>query len=203
MSAEQGTVAWLHEKCGNVGASRVADVMAKIKTGEAAARRNYRAELVCELLTGEPQESYCSPEMQRGIELEPFARAAYEIRMGVMVDKTGFVVHPTIARAGASPDGLVGDDGLLEIKCPKTATHIDYLLGKVPPSDYQPQMLWQMSCTGRQWCDFLSYDPRLPEPLQCFLVRFMRDDKRIAEMEDAVIQFNREIDEVIAKLRAL
>lgn len=203
MSAEQGTAEWLHEKCGNVGASRIADVMEKIKSGEAAARRNYRAELICELLTGQSQDSYCSPEMQRGTELEPFARAAYEIRKGVMVDQTGFVMHPTVKRAGASPDGLVGEDGLLEIKCPKTATHIDYLLNGTVPSDYQPQMLWQMACTGRQWCDFLSYDPRLPEALQIFLVRLMRDNDRIAEMEKAVVQFNQEIDEVIERLKTL
>lgn len=203
MSAEQGTIEWLHEKCGNVGASRIIDVMAKIKTGEAAARRNYRAELVCELLTGTTQESFCSAEMQRGLDLEPFARAAYEVRTNVMVEKTGFVLHPKVPRAGASPDGLVDENGLVEIKCPKTATHIDYLLGGVAPSEYQPQMLWQMACTGRQWCDFLSYDDRLPPELQVFLVRFLRDDKRIIEMEDAVIAFNREVDETIAKLRAL
>jgi putative phage-type endonuclease len=203
MSAEQGTSEWLQEKCGNVGASRVADVMAKIKSGEAAGRRNYRAELVCELLTGASQDFYCSAEMQWGIDTEPFARAAYEISRGVMVDKTGFVMHPNVPRAGASPDGLVGEDGLVEIKCPKTATHIDNLLGKVAPAQYQLQMLWQMACTGRQYCDFVSFDPRLPDALQLFVVRFPRDEKRIAEMEDAVIQFNKEVDEVLEQLRAL
>jgi putative phage-type endonuclease len=203
MSAEQGTAEWLHDKCGNVGASRLNDVMAKIGKGEAATRRNYRAELVCELLTGKSQESYCSPDMQRGIELEPLARAAYEVYQNVMVDQTGFVMHPTVPRSGASPDGLIGEDGLVELKCPKTANHIDYLLGKVPPTQYQPQMLWQMACTGRQWCDFVSYCPDLPEPLQLFVVRFPRDNGRIEEMEKEVTQFNAEVDEIITKLRAI
>lgn len=203
MSAAQGTAEWMAEKCGNVGASRVADVMAKIKTGEAAARRNYRAEIVCELLTGKVQESYCSPDMQRGTDLEPLARAAYEISRNVMVEQSGFILHPTVSRSGASPDGLVGEDGLCEIKCPKAATHIDYILDGVVPSQYQPQMLWQMACTRRKWCDFVSYHPELPEELQLFVVRFLRDDKRIAELEDAVTQFNKEVDETLAKLRSV
>ena len=181
----------------------MADVMAKIKTGEAAARRNYRAELICELLTGKPTESYCSPDMQRGIEMEPLARAAYEIKHNVMVEQAGFIVHPTVPRSGCSPDGLIGEDGLTEIKCPKAATHLDYVLDGVAPAQYQTQMLWQMACTGRKYCDFVSYHPEFPEELQLFVVRFHRDDKRIAELEDAVTQFNREIDEVLVRLRSI
>lgn len=199
----QGTPEWHAARAGKVTASRLVDVLATIKSGESAARRNYRAELVCEILTGKVQDSFISSDMQRGIELEPLARAAYEVAKGLMVEQIGFVLHPSIVRSGASPDGLVGDDGLLEIKCPKTANHIDYLLKGVSPSEYQPQMLWQMACTGCQWCDFVSYCPDLPEPLQLFVVRFLRDNERIAEMEKKVTQFNAEVDEIITKLRAL
>ena len=199
----QGSEEWKLLRLGKVTASRIADVMTKVKSGEAAARRNYRAELVCQLLTGESQENFCTTDMQRGLDLEPFARAAYEVKTGMLVDQVAFVPHPSIDRASASPDGLIGEDGLVEIKCPKTANHIDYLLGKVPPTQYQPQMLWQMACTGRQWCDFVSYCPDLPEPLQLFVVRFPRDNGRIEEMEKEVTQFNAEVDEIITKLRAI
>lgn len=197
----QGTQEWLQLRAGKVTASRIADVAAKIKTGESASRRNYKAQIVVERLTGLPCESgYISKEMQWGTENEPFARAAYEIRSGAMVDQVGFVDHPTIDRSGASPDGLVGDDGMVEIKCPNTATHIEYILGKEAPAEYQQQMLWQMDCTGRQWVDFVSYDPRLPEHLQLFVVRFVRDNERIKQLESEVVKFNAEVDEIIAKL---
>jgi len=166
--------------------------MAKIKTGEAAARRDYRAQLVAEILTGKPQESgFVNAEMQWGTENEPLARAAYEIAKEVMVDTVGLVLHPKIERAAASPDGLTAD-GLLEVKCPKTATHLQYVLAGTPPAQYQAQMLWQMACTERAYCDFVSFDPRLPEDLQLFVVRFERDDKRIKDMEDEVTAFLKE-----------
>lgn len=196
----QGSQEWLQSRAGKVTASRIVDVMAKIKTGEAAARRDYKAQIVAEILTGTPQESgFINAEMQWGTEQEPVARAAYEALTGSMVDQVGLVVHPRIDRAAASPDGLVGAD-LLEIKCPKTATHLTYLLDGVPPSKYQPQMLWQMACTGAGWCDFVSFDPRLPEELQLFVVRFERDNKRIAEMEAEVTAFLGEVDSILDKL---
>lgn len=197
----QGSIEWLQARAGKVTASRMGDVMAKIKTGEAAARRDYKAQLVAEILTGRPQESgFVNAEMQWGTENEPFARAAYELAKGVMVDTVGLVLHPTIERAAASPDGIVGD-GLIEAKCPKTATHLQYLLAGVAPAQYQPQMLFQMACTEAAWCDFVSFDPRLPENLQLFVVRFERDDQRIAEMEGEVIILLREIDALVAKLK--
>ena len=199
----QGSVDWFAARIGKVTASRLADVMAKIKSGEAAARANYRAELVAERLTGVQAESYTSPDMERGTEMEPFARAAYEAHRLVMVDQVGFIDHPTIPNTGASPDGLVGDKGLLEIKVPKTATHVGYLTAGVVPSKYQPQMLWQMACTGREWCDFVSYEPRLPGNLALFVVRFERDDKRIYEMESEVLLFLNEIEQTIDKLNKL
>ena len=188
-------------RAGKVTASRVSDVLAKIKTGEAAARRDYRAQLVAEILTGRPQEDgYINAEMQWGTDQEPLARSAYEMAKDVLVDQIGFVLHPTIDRAGASPDGVTGKVGL-EIKCPKTATHLQYLLDGVVPSKYQPQMLWQMACAERPWCDFVSYDPRLPSDMQLFVVRFNRDEKRITEMEAEVKVFLDEVDAMLANLK--
>lgn len=198
----QGSAEWLQSRAGKVTASRIADVMAKIKTGEAAARRDYKAQIVAEILTGKPQESgFTNEAMQWGTATEPAARTAYEAISGTLVDTVGLVLHPAIDRAAASPDGLAGD-GLLEIKCPKTATHLQYLLAGVAPAQYQMQMLWQMACTERAWCDFVSFDPRLPEDLQLLIVRFERDDKRIAEIETEVRLFLSEVDETIAKLKA-
>ena len=199
----QGSADWFAARIGKVTASRLSDVMATIKSGEAAARANYRAELVAERLTGVQAESYTSPDMERGTEMEPFARAAYEAHRLVMVDQVGFIDHPTIPFTGASPDGLVGDNGLLEIKVPKTATHIGYLTAGVVPSKYQPQMLWQMACTGREWCDFVSYEPRLSGNLALFVVRFMRDDTRIKEMEAEVSKFLNEVEQTIEKLKKI
>jgi len=198
----QGSAEWLQSRAGKVTASRIADVMAKIKTGEAASRRDYKAQIVAEILTGKPQEDgFTNSAMQWGTEQEPFARSAYEVASDLMVDTVGLVLHPAIDRAAASPDGLAGD-GLLEIKCPKTATHLQYLLAGVAPAQYQMQMLWQMACTERAWCDFVSFDPRLPEDLQLLIVRFERDDKRIAEIETEVKLFLSEVDETIEKLKA-
>ena len=198
----QGSEEWLGARAGKITASRVSDVQAKIKTGEAAARRDYKAQIVAEILTGKPQESgFTNEVMQWGTATEPAARVAYEAITGTLVDQVGLVLHPTIERAAASPDGLVGG-GLLEIKCPKTATHLQYVLAGVVPAQYQPQMLWQMACTETAWCDFVSFDPRLPADLQLLVVRFERDDKRIKEMEDEVTAFLSEVDEIIAKLKA-
>ena len=199
----QGTQEWLSARAGKVTASRISDVLSKIKTGEAAARRDYKAQLVAEILTGRPQEDgYINAEMQFGLDTEPAARAAYEAQEGVLVEQVGLVVHPRIERAAASPDGLVGDSGLMEIKCPKVATHLTYLLDGVVPAKYQPQMLWQMACCERAWCDFVSFRPDLPPELQLFKVRFPRDDKRITEMEAETIIFLQEVDGLVEKLKA-
>ena len=196
----QGSAEWLASRAGRVTASRIADVLARIKNGEAAARRDYRAQIVAEILTGKPQDSgFINDEMRWGVEQELFARAAYEVATDTLVDKVGLVLHPEIDRAAASPDGLAGD-GLVEIKCPKTATHLEYLLAGEVPSKYRPQMLWQMACTERAWCDFVSFDPRLPQDLQLFKVRLERDDKAIKDMETEVRKFLEEVDEVIEKL---
>jgi putative phage-type endonuclease len=190
---------------GKVTASKVADVLAKVKSGEAASVKNYRAQLVVERLTGCKEETYTNAAMQRGIDLEASARECYEFISGNTVEQIAFIDHPTIPMSGASPDGLVGTDGLVEIKCPSTATHIEYLLGGIPPAQYLPQMLWQMACAGpdRKWCDFVSYDPRLPEEMQLFVARLHRDDTTIATMETEVVAFLKTVDDTIAKLRAL
>lgn len=200
MSAPQSTQEWLMERAGCLTASAIADMLAKTKTSESASRANLRARLVAERLTGLPQESFSSPAMKWGNEQEPFARAAYEIKSGNLVDQVGLVMHPSIQFAGASPDGLIDDCGLVEIKCPNTATHIEYLLSGAPPKKYHPQMLWQMECTGRQWCDFVSFDPRMPESMQLFVARFERDDAALGEIRKEAIAFLSEVDDLIEQL---
>jgi putative phage-type endonuclease len=199
---EQRTPEWYAARLGKVTASRVADVTAKTRSGYGASRANYMAELIVERLTGLPTERYQNESMIWGTNTEPLARAAYEVRQGALVDEVGFVPHPSIAAAGCSPDGLIGVDGLLEIKCPNTATHINYMLEADAPSKYWPQMQWQMACTGRQWVDFVSFDPRMPENMQYAVRRVDRDDKAIAELESEVIKFLNELDEKIVALKA-
>ena len=197
----QGTDAWHLARLGRVTASRIADVLATVKSGEAAARANYRAELVAERLTGKRQESYSNAAMQWGTETEPLARVWYESEVGVVVQETGFVEHPTIAMSGASPDGLVADSGLVEIKCPNTQTHIETMLAKRVPPRYTPQIHWQMACTGRGWCDFVSFDPRLPEQTQIFIKRVERDEKYIKDtLEPEVIRFLEEVEKTVEQL---
>jgi putative phage-type endonuclease len=197
---EQRSDAWFEARIGKVTASRVADVLAKTKTGYSATRDNYMAQLVCERLTGQKGESFTNAAMQWGTETEPLARISYEVSRNVLVDEVGFVPHPTIEMAGASPDGLVGDDGLLEIKCPNTATHIETLLSQTVPGKYNTQMQFQMACTGRSWCDFVSFDNRLPAELQLFVKRVPRDNMYIRLMEEEIIKFLNELDIKIAQL---
>ena len=197
---DQGSEAWFQVRIGKVTASRVADIIAKTKSGYSTSRDNYMAQLVCERLTNQKAESFTNAAMQHGTETEPLARAAYEALKDVLVDEVGFVPHPSIKMAGASPDGLVGDDGLLEIKCPNTATHIDTLLSESVPTKYFTQMQFQMACTGREWCDFVSFDNRLPEELQLFVKRVPRDDVYIRLIEAEIVQFIAELDDKINKL---
>jgi putative phage-type endonuclease len=197
---EQRSIEWFAIRLGKVTASRVADVIAKTKTGYSTSRENYMAQLVCERMTGTMGESFSSTAMQWGTDQEPLARAAYEAAADVLVDEIGFVVHPTIANAGASPDGLVGDVGLIEIKCPNTATHIDTVLSDKVPSKYITQMQWQMACTGRKWCDFVSFDPRMPEGLQLFIQRVDFDAEYVKMLEAEITGFLAELETKIEKL---
>jgi len=188
-------------RAGKVTASRVVDVLSKVKSGESAGRKNLKMDLVAERLTGKPTDSFTNSAMQWGTEQEPFARIAYEAYRNLFVEQIPFMDHPTIEWFGCSPDGLVGEDGLIEIKCPSTTTHIEYLQEGKPPSRYVPQMMAQMACTGRKWCDFASFDPRMPEELQLFVVRLNRDDAYIQEMEAEVKKFLDEVEQVLAQLK--
>ena len=194
---EQGTHEWKLARLGHVSGSSVADVMAKGKSGEAITRKKYKTRLVAERLTNEVSESYTNASMEWGITTEPMARQAYEVSHETFVDKTGFWKHPTIKWLGCSPDGLVGDDGLVEIKCPNTTTHIDYLWADEVPSEYYKQIQCQLWVTGRQWCDFISYDPRLPKKNQLFVKRCNRDETLIATMEVEVLAFLGEVEVMI------
>lgn len=200
----QGSEAWFAARLGKVTASRVADVVARTKTGYGASRANYMAELIAERLTQTQAERFTNAAMQWGTDKEPEARAAYVFMRDLDVTEVGFVAHPSIAMSGASPDGLVAADGLVEIKCPNTATHLDTLLEQSVPAKYVTQMQWQMACTGRAWCDFVSFDPRMPEGrMRLFVQRIHRDDARIAELETEVAAFLAELDEKVSALRAL
>ena len=198
----QRSEAWHQLRVGKVTASRVADIIAKTKTGPSASRENYLAQLVCERLTGKPAESYSNSAMQWGTETEPFARAAYEARMDILVTEVGFIDHPWIPLSGASPDGLASE-GMVEIKCPNTATHIETLLTKTVPAKYITQMMWQMACAGRPWCDFVSFDPRLPEKHQLFIKRINYDPEMVNLLENSVIQFLGDVDLKIQQLESL
>lgn len=201
MTVIQGSPEWFMQRLGKVTASRLADVVAKLKTGEAASRAGYRAELVAERLTGKQTEGFSNSSMKWGTECEPLARAAYEAEMGVFVTETAMLPHPTIAMTGASPDGLVGEDGQIEAKCPETKNHIDTILSGKAPAKYIPQMQWQMACTGRAWCDFISFDPRMPADMQLFVVRVVRDDALIKDYEMEVIKFLAEVDNTVLQLQ--
>ena len=198
---EQRTEEWFAARLGKVTASRVADVLAKIKSGESASRKNYKMELVVQRLTGKQGESFTNAAIEHGVTNEPFARMAYEAHTGTFVKEEGFVDHPTIEGFGCSPDGIVGE-GLIEIKCPNTATHIETVLENKAPSKYIPQMQCQMACTGAKWCDFVSFDPRLPEDLQLFVGRVERDQEYIDAMEVEVKQFLSEVLDLFNQLKA-
>ena len=199
----QRTAEWEMARLGKATASRIADVIARTKSGYAASRANYAAQLISERLTGVKAEAFESAAMRWGQEKEAEALEVYAFEEDADVTQVGFLDHPRIQMAGASPDGLVADDGLIEIKCPLTATHIETLLGQAPPSRYLAQMQWQMAVSGRAWCDFVSYDPRLPLSMRLFVRRIPRDDRLIAELEREVVRFLSEIDQVIAKLENL
>jgi len=199
----QGSPEWFAARAGKVTASKVADIMARTKSGPSASRANYAAQLVAERLTGKVEETFKNAAMIWGTEQEPYAREAYEYQAGVFVTEVGFVDHPVIAMTGASPDGLVGDDGLLEIKCPNTSTHLETLTGQKVPSKYMTQIQWQIACTGRAWCDFASFDPRMPAHMRLWVQRVPRDDAMIAELEAEVTAFLAEVETTVADLSRL
>lgn len=201
---EQGSEAWHAIRLGKVTASRVADATDLLKSGKPGAKREtYLGELIAERLTGAAVMKFQNDLMRWGKEQEPQARSLYEFMFNVEVEQIAFIDHPTIDMAGASPDGLVGAEGLVEIKCPSTATHIDTLLRQEIPAEHVKQMAWQMACTGRQWCDFVSYDPRLPPHMALFVKRFEPAPEDIAALETDVRAFLAEVDAKVDALRAL
>lgn len=197
----QGTEEWKAARLGRLTASRIAKALARTKTGWGASRANLRAELVCERLTGVPQDTYINAAMQWGTDHEPAARAAYEFYRDVDVVTVGFIDHPRILMSGASPDGLVGTDGLVEFKCPNTATHIETLSGAQVADEYRKQVMWQMACTGRQWADIASFDPRMPAEMQLHVTRIQRCEESIAQLEDEAIVFLTEVENICTQLR--
>lgn len=193
--AEQRSPEWFAARLGRVTGSRAADMLASIKSGEAAARRDYRMELVTERLTGRPAEDgYVNADMQRGVELEPEARAAYEALTGVLVDQSGFLAHDELM-AGCSLDGHVGAfDGILEIKCPRAANHFATLrAGGVPPR-YLPQITHNLWITGARYADFVSYCPLFPEKLQLYVCQVKAADLDLAGYERKLRAFLTEVD---------
>ena len=200
---EQGTPEWLMARLGKITASKVAEVLAITKNGPSERRTKYLWQLVSERLTGDFTRTYTNDAMLWGIENEPIAREFYEALNDVKVEQVGLYVHPRFDFAAASPDGLVGDDGLIEIKCLTTVNHIRAIYDNQPPKDYLPQVHWQMACTGRQWCDLTLFDPRVPLEMQLHTFRIERNDEEIEKMEDHVLTFNGEIEGIIAKLRSM
>lgn len=200
---EQGTEEWFQARMGKVTASRVSDVMAQIKSGESASRRNYRMELLCQRLTGKSEDFFVSAPMQRGTDLEPIARGTYEGETGCLVEEIGFIVHPTLIDLGASPDGLVGDDGMLEIKCPNTATHIAFLMDGIIKPQYEWQMTAQMVCAGRKWCDFVSFDDRLPQELAYRCIRYELEELKAGLMITEIISFIAELGRLEIQMKEM
>lgn len=196
---------WVKARLGSLGASSLHEAVARTKTGWGASRANRRAALIIERLTGAPQDTYQNAAMLQGIEMEPEARSAYAFYKDVDVIEVGLIRHPSIAWTHASPDGLVGEDGMLEIKAPQAAAHLATLLGEPIPEKYLIQMQWQMCCAGRAWCDFASFNRSFPEHMRLWIKRIQRDDKRIAELEDQVREFLAEVQvtmEVLGRLAA-
>ena len=201
---EQRTDDWFAARLGKVTASSLHKVLARTKTGYGADRANYLTQLVLERVTNSKAEGYINAEMQWGIDQEPFARAAYEAHTGVLVDEIGFMPHPTIEMSGASPDGLVGDSGMVEIKCPSSKTALECWLSDDPvESKYFAQMQWQMACAGRDWCDYVVFDPRMPQKAQLFIYRVNRDNEWLASTEKEVVKFLAEVDAKVAALRKI
>ena len=201
---EQRSPEWFAQRLGKVTASRINDVLATLKNGnEAASRRAYRFQLALERLTGKQEQGFSSAAMQWGTDCEPLAVAAYEAHTGCIVAQAEFVQHPALSMAGASPDGLLGANGLLEIKCPNSATHFEWMLAGQVPAEHQNQMLWQMACTGRAWCDFVSYDPRMPDYAALFIKRLERDDARIEIITKGVVALLDEVQQLCSQIEAM
>lgn len=194
---------WFAIKAGKVSASRIVDIMKGVKGAYLASREDYKIELVYEILTGKKEESFISDDMQRGIDLEDMARSTYEATTGNLVDEVGFITHDHINNFGCSPDGLVGQNGGIEIKCPKGKNHLKSILKGFVKRDYIFQMQTLMMVDNRQWCDYVSYDPDAPENLQLYIKRIIRDETLIMEIEFEVKKFQTELQEMLKKLKSI
>jgi len=198
---EQRTDEWLQARVGHITGSRMADVISKIKTGESQTRINYKTQLVTERLTNQPVQTYFNNAMQQGIDREPDARMLYELENKIDVEEVGFIKHPNLAWSGVSVDGLVGTDGIIEIKSPLETTHTNTLLKKQAPKKYYPQMQWGLCVTQRNFCDFVSYNPAFPDDLKLFVIRVERDDDYIKMLEEEVVKFNEEIEQLLNSIK--
>lgn len=196
----QGTPEWLAARAGSLGASSIGDALAKTRTGWGASRANLHSRLVTERITGKPVETFTNAAMQRGTELEPQARAMYSFRQGVDVQEVGIIPHPSIKHSHCSPDGMVGSDGMVEIKCCGATRHIELLTGSAPEDRYIKQCLWQLACTGRQWVDLTYFHPDFPDEMQMFVHRVERDAELIADIETEVFKFLAEVAATVDRL---
>ena len=200
---EQRTDEWFKARLGKVTASRVSDVLAKIKSGEAAVRKNYKMQLATERLTNQKTDTYINQAMQDGIDREDTAREIYEIVRDIKVEQVGFIDHPTIKMSGCSPDGKIPDNGVLEIKCPVETTHTTNLLERKLPSRYVSQVQWQIACTGADYANFVSYNPNFEPKLQLMYVEVERDNEYIEMLEEEVSIFLAEVDDIVNVLKEL
>lgn len=201
IAVEQGTDAWFAMRLGKVTASRVADVMAKTKTGVAASRQNYLIELALQRVTGVFEQGFTTQAMQDGIDREAQARVLYEVTTGEFVDQAPFVDHPTIQGFGASPDGLVNFNGLCEIKCRGNAGHWEVIKTGEIPKKYWIQQQAQLACTAREWNDYVGYNPNFPDKSKLYVQRVYRDEAFIADMETQIKQFLIEVEEEVKLMK--
>jgi putative phage-type endonuclease len=192
---EQRTPDWIAARRGLCTGSRVKELF-----GTKAARTTYMHQLVAERMTDVAAEFFVNDAMKHGTEQEPFAREEYEAKTGEIVSEVGFVLHPTIEFFGASPDGLIGDDGLIEIKCPTTVKYVSWVIDNEIPKEHKPQMIAQLVCTGRKWCDFVAYDPRIKVGPKIWIKRFTPTEKEREEVEEVVSQFLQEVDDLFTKV---
>jgi putative phage-type endonuclease len=203
----QGSPEWMALRVGKIGGSRIADLLTEGRSGaESLTRRKYKNELIRERLTGRKLDTYKTPAMQRGIDLEPMARAWYEVKYNTFVDQVAIVLHPSINGGQCSPDGIVeATNSLIEIKIPNPENHLDNILtGGKQLEQYYDQVQWQLACMPeKEFCDLVSYDPEMPDHLQGFVKRIYRDDEYIQTMQNAVIVFLSEIETIVNNLKEI
>lgn len=199
-SMEQGTPGWLALRLGKITASRFKDVMTNGRGGNPSkAAESYMIELAIEKITGNSLPFFENDAMRHGTETEPQARAMYELISGNEVSEVAFIEHNEFV--GVSPDGLIGNDGLIEIKCPNTKTQVErFLSGVGLPSDYKWQVHGQIWVAEREWCDFLSFDDRIDTTAQYLCTRVHRDESLIKELSERVSKFSDELQNMIVKL---